>query len=63
MARVNYVEILYINMGQKLQDGKKNALPVTKQPSLQETSWPFHLLGTIFKGLKFKGKIMKNWPF
>ena len=23
----------------------------------------FHLPGTIFKGLKFKGKILKNWPF
>ena len=23
----------------------------------------FHLPGTTFKGLKFKGKIIKNWPF
>ena len=23
----------------------------------------FHLPGTVFKRLKFKGKILKNWPF
>ena len=38
---VDYVYRKYVyHMGQKLQDGKKSALRVTKQPSLQETSWP-----------------------